>query len=429
MNLNKMLKSEKYYNNIFTYFNFALNSINHSFYMRYPFILLSFLAALMFSCEETPLTQAEVDVPETSALAEYHLLNVPDDSEDEFLNHAMLLSVRAIRDATVANPGAFAEAANSANVKHLNAGMKLSKFLSFSSELENSFFNSLQREVATSPKSLKRFADNDNLFQQLESALSYKGTAYDFAIHTVAEKTLESNKSTDKEIVFAVGETLTEDDRVLAYRGTSNEPIFLSEEEAKESTVYVIDFGTDFDLENAYLVPNKFDDETAKATASSENKMVGEETVLRDWRIRRRMENDKRSEYRAAATAHPNDLSNGASISGNLYEENQRRRDIGNLTPANCVLIDWDNINFGSSSGPSNRYFVFAWERDWINSSKTIFNDCSSLLSHSAASNRKHPQDVYYKECGVKITDFPSSSSETDFGTFEDEVWEISREN
>jgi len=398
---------------------------------------------MLFSCtEETLLTQSpsSVELTETIFSSDYSLLN-NNDAEEQHLNHSMLLVARSITQTTSDLPEQFLSALREVNPAHLHSGMKLIDFINHAPEFRDRFNENLKIQFNSSPLSLTDHLDANNLLASINGSLSYRDANYQLAIHSYKELG-SAEKSTSSSFLFAVGETLGEDE-ALVYQDLSSGSFLLSEKEASEleSSLIFIDFGTDYDLENAWTILHRLDDSynTKINLPTSSDKMNGETIVLKDWRIRRRMENDKRTEYRAWAIAHPRDISDRASFEGNEYAENQRRRDIGNLTPANCVLIDWDNVEYsflnvpiGEAGGPLDRFFVFAYERDWINSQKGIVNECAlptSVNFHSAVTRRKHSEDVYYKECGIYEGVFNTDGIERDFATFEDEVWELKRED
>jgi len=361
----------------------------------------------------------------TDLLDAYNTYNRGNDVEEILVDKLLFLGGITLRDAAVENTDIFLDVATKVNPTHLHIGMRLSTFVAENPILESKFQYFFERNTIASPDTVKghiSLLDNEGF----DIPIFQNNQLNKYAIHTF--KKISPDDLNSKDFIVAIGAFINEEDEAFAFH--SSEPSrrhLLSHEEAIESDIpiFIIDYSTEFDLENAWKVKNYIppvltaNDNRDEDESSKMNNVF---SVLREYRITRRFENSGRSEYRAGFAAHPADLTDSRSYNGNTYTKNIRKRDIPGTFSSATTFIAWDNVTypFGNGDGSiDDNFFLYAWEEDWINSGKIISNDCATevnFLDHSPTTNRKNSDDVYTSFCGVKSSVFPNPNSQVDLG-------------
>lgn len=243
----------------------------------------------------------------------------------------------------------------------------------------------------------------------LQSKLVYEGDAYEPVVHFVKPPAL---CQTEGPISVIVGESINECDEAIGWR--DGVLTIFSEEGIMASNEINIFVGPGDIPENiASLSEGSKPIDLTKEDELSLRSIIDIDTDRYQIKAGHRYENDNRSEVKGWRLYFLPSTPLPVNPNFNFWQDfDPLKIHKDDINASKIFYPDEDAFTMSQSDFNSGLWvFAGAWESDWLQSAKLIFNNCSEWGNHSVQVKMKYSNEWYFFDCGVMSTWFPNVGS------------------
>lgn len=372
-----------------------------------------FVLAIVFaisSCNKESDLQPTVS-DESYALS---LLKDVDNPENDQVNQVLYLFAKAVQNA-VQDPEllSYMEKALERDVRGF--GVSISKLTEENASFADAILPVLESEMKSN--GLSHIADGKvgaSMISALSDQMICQNKVYEPIIHRVQATSTSSNRNSD--VIIAIGEEVTDDDEILAYRNNETEPFLLSEEMAMGLSDNLIIIGVG-DIPEGFDTPLVVEEGDGRVDNNVTTSRMNVDFDVDRHQIKRgyRYERSKKSEVKAWYLKFTYPTGSGVWLNNWLdFPHRIHKNDINN---SKIFYDDRDAFGMSLSEFNAGTYvFIGAWENDWYASLKVIVNPClPNNLDVSVGVAMKYSNEWYFYDCEAANVWWPNVNSDEIF--------------